>query len=73
MQPEAEEESKEDPTPQEEETKLVIKNREVFRRYYIRGVEWGIQQEGKDFKINLARDDKYIVKITIDDKCYNSR
>ena len=71
VQPEAEEESKEDPHSHEEQIQ-VIHDKELYRRYVIFG-EWGLRQDGKDFNIKCTEiDEDELIRITVDDRCYNS-
>ena len=55
----------------EECKKFVIDDKEIFRRYYAARV-WCLQQDGKDYKIKLTEDDNDIIKIIIEDRCYDS-
>ena len=50
-------------------------NQELYRRYSMGSAfstEFGLQQEGKDIKIEINCNDEETVKVMIDDRCYDS-
>ena len=76
MEPRAEEEEIKEAILLEEQ-KWAVKWDQVCRRYWVgnyESTEYGLEQNGKNAKIEIkAPHPEYHQKITIDDRCYNSK